>query len=642
MGRHLRPDLQWLEDRPVPALFGNPWPVPDSLTLSFVQDGTLVAQEPSRLFATLGQDYGPDPAAWQSLVLEAFQQWLVHTPVNIGLVPDNGSRLGGPGLPQDSPFFGDIRIAGRSLAPDVLAVAIPFDYTAGTWSGTVLVNTNIPWNSVYDLHSVFLHEAGHIMGIPDSDEADSALVENYHGIQTLDADDVSNVQALYGPRQADDSGGGDTLQTATDLQVDSQTRDLIAGDIATPTDVNTYRLTFTHSADDARLTVGTNGKSLLLPTVTLLDATGQTLATATKPSEFGDDVTLDLGSVQAGDVTFIQVSAGEPTFSVGKYMISLATSEPASMPMLSSSFRGLNAEPPLETMASEGKMALPAPVGTSLSDARELPAPPDPQADPYKIYFQVGELSAAVPEAFYRLTVPAGEPRLQNLVVVASQDCTPECQSLITMYNSEPAAPGTFFAVTTTARPGLAEPLGEARLPESMSLANSATGGTLLASAVSGGGLASRVTPPGGTTSEPVLPVILDTPTPLLESAGDRLEAPLPERLADARPETLPPPTICSAVPGSAGSAPLTQPGEAAELDPEVAIATVVPERFSLRSVGVAVLLGLMYIRWALRGRDNHSARSPTLRVEYRKPRLGESGYGRGATEADSLGSADV
>ena len=65
--------LEQLEDRCVPATFGNPWPDGANLTLSFAPDGTPVGTSTSSLFRLLN---GSMPTqVWQQAVVRAFQAW---------------------------------------------------------------------------------------------------------------------------------------------------------------------------------------------------------------------------------------------------------------------------------------------------------------------------------------------------------------------------------------------------------------------------------------------------------------------------------------------------------------------------------------------------------------------------------------
>src|SRR5947208_3118526 len=128
-----------LEGRDVPATFGTPWPDPSHLTASFAPDGTAADGTPSALFQAF---HAAMPAAnWQLEILKALQTWAVQTPINIGIVADGGQAIGSGGAIQGDSRFGDIRLYGRPLAPDVAALNSPYDPDAGTRSGDIQFNT---------------------------------------------------------------------------------------------------------------------------------------------------------------------------------------------------------------------------------------------------------------------------------------------------------------------------------------------------------------------------------------------------------------------------------------------------------------------------------------------------------------------
>src|ERR1051326_6216676 len=103
-------NLECLEDRSVPAVFGNPWP-DSNITLSFALDGTDINAAPSNLSATLS---ALGSSAAQNEILRAFQTWAANANINIGLVGDNGAAWNAPGLVQGDSRFGDIRVGGRA------------------------------------------------------------------------------------------------------------------------------------------------------------------------------------------------------------------------------------------------------------------------------------------------------------------------------------------------------------------------------------------------------------------------------------------------------------------------------------------------------------------------------------------------
>src|SRR5207248_7196921 len=190
------------------AVFGVPWPDGEHLTLSLAPDGTPVGGTPGNLSSFLQQ---LSPQARLD-VLRAFQNWAAVADVNVGLVGDTGAAFGTAGATQGDPRFGDIRVGGRSLAPDVLAVTAPYAMY-DNYSGDVVVNTAARFtaggaNGGYDLFTALLQESGHSLGVGDSPDPASVMYEYYLGARTvLSAGDVASIRALYGVRVTDQYEG---------------------------------------------------------------------------------------------------------------------------------------------------------------------------------------------------------------------------------------------------------------------------------------------------------------------------------------------------------------------------------------------------------------------------------------------------
>jgi Matrixin len=325
--RTSRLNLEVLEDRTAPAVFGIPWPDASHLTLSFVPDGTITGESVSDLFSTLNALFPTE--VWQREVLRAFQTWAIEANVNIGLVTDNGQPLGTGGAPQGDDRFGDIRLASYALSPEVDALASPFDVFGGTWSGDVKLNSLLfSGDSVPDLFSVLLHEAGHVFGLDHSTDPASPLFETYLGIRTaLTEADISRLQELYGPRQQDSFDA----RAANDTQADaafvspagSSALLSLTADLTTHQDVDWYSFQTGNKGEDVVVRLRTAGISLLSARLSVYDATGNLLGTVTAPAP-GEDLELRLAGPHAPSRWYVKVEgATEDVFGIGSYQLEI-------------------------------------------------------------------------------------------------------------------------------------------------------------------------------------------------------------------------------------------------------------------------------------------------------------------------------
>jgi hypothetical protein len=331
-----RLSLEALEDRLVPVNWGNPWPSPEQLTLSFVPDGTSIGGQPSNLFQTMNQQF--PSGGWQREILRAFQTWADVADINLHVVPDGGQPLGSAGRPQGDPRFGDIRISAQPFTSEVYAFSVPFDPVAGTWSGDVRINSNVIFAGVpnaVDLYTVMLHEAGHAFGLSDSDDPTSVMYEFYEGAwPALGAVDVSGIQALYGARNPDPyegTNGNETFATASPLTGVSNSDGVVSwrttgAELTTPQDVDVYRLDAPARLSGMVLRLERTGLSLVTPRVTVYDCLMNPIATVASTDPLGGDLNIRLPLIIPTGTYYVKVEgAGGGAFDVGAYRLRAQT-----------------------------------------------------------------------------------------------------------------------------------------------------------------------------------------------------------------------------------------------------------------------------------------------------------------------------
>ncbi len=145
----MRLHMERLESRQVMATFGIPWPEPRSLSVSFPTDEASIGAWPNSLRSSLGPGHRSFAVATRSFT--SISTWASVANINIGLVPDRGDDLGAVGLTHNDPRFGEFRV-GAFPQGATLANAAPFNPVSGTWSGDILLNSDVnyflgDWNS---------------------------------------------------------------------------------------------------------------------------------------------------------------------------------------------------------------------------------------------------------------------------------------------------------------------------------------------------------------------------------------------------------------------------------------------------------------------------------------------------------------
>ena len=318
--RASRPCFEQLEDRNVMSIFGVPWPT-GNLSLSFEPDGTSINGTGSNLFS--GLNASMPTGAWQYQILEAFQTWAVQTNLNIGLVPDGGQANGVPGGPTGDPRFGDIRIGGlvQPTATGLIETA-PFSVLNGTWAGDSFVNTSDAFSiggtsSSYDLFTAYLHDAGIALGLGNSPNMSSAMYEEYEGPRTgLSAEDIGNIQALYGAPLADPNNN--SLSQATSLNIGQGIQ--TSGDISSLQDSDFYQLSGLQAGSSVAIRLQTQGISLFEGRITLFQNGRQIASMA--PNSINQNIKFMIPWVDGNSTYTIEVQSGvQNVFGMGSYQL---------------------------------------------------------------------------------------------------------------------------------------------------------------------------------------------------------------------------------------------------------------------------------------------------------------------------------
>ncbi len=309
------------------------WNDTSQLTLSLAPEGTDIGGAGSELFA-LGERVGSQ-RQWTDALLLGFQQWLRHTPLNVGVVADNGAPLGTPGPRTQDPRFGDIRIGARPLGAESLALGVSANTViSGTWAGDVVFNSKAAIESLDQFYALALHEAGHVFGLPHSDNPRSVMYEQGKlRASRLSDEDIRAIIDIHGRRVPDPYEGeenNDTIARAAPLSnlTGPAGRAFVAyADITSDVDVDYYVLPpVRRPGDHWTIRVQTEGVSLLHPMAEIVTADGQRVASSRSTRAGGATLSLQADAVAGDRPLLLKVRAADRQFGVGGYTLILSQS----------------------------------------------------------------------------------------------------------------------------------------------------------------------------------------------------------------------------------------------------------------------------------------------------------------------------
>lgn len=309
------------------------WDGASSLRLSFVPDGTRVADQSSNADTVLSRSAAG--AEWRSSVAKAFEIWAQYAAINVGVVSDSGDPMGVRGPVRGDGRFGEVRVAGIAMSKDTLAAAINHDkLSAGTWAGDLLINTEADWTQhPDDLLKVAFHEAGHVLGLPHNADPTSPMHE--HGIPATlvpAASDIALLQELYGLRHADANEvnkPNDTMGDATRIRFsDSSHFDgskalVHYGEISSPSDrdIFFFELPSNYNGTSTIHAVSA-GLSQLQFRFVVTDRNGVELAHGESTSQLGGDVSVNVSRPVGDSKLYLHIEPiGDSLSQIGSYAI---------------------------------------------------------------------------------------------------------------------------------------------------------------------------------------------------------------------------------------------------------------------------------------------------------------------------------
>jgi hypothetical protein len=338
---------------------GNAWMNPAAITISFMPDGTNLGGPTSNLFSAFNSRPSLN-GKWQAQILKAAQMWAQQSNINLIVVPDNGTPMGGGNNQEGDPGMGDIRIGGYNFGNSTLAWSYqPPPANNFSLAGDIEFNTGMAYNigQTYDLFTVAMHEFGHTLGLGQSSVGGSVMYPTYTGVKTgLAADDIAGIRSIYGARSPDAFGAlNNSFSAATSLT------NLVAPGTLTALEPNLDIATAGQSeyfsvvapagtSGTMQVQVQSQGLSLLAPNVTVYDG-GQSsgaglnlnvgglldlslnlnlggsypvVGSANGAGQYGTTLTVNIPNAVAGETYYIQVQGADNTATgTGNYALGL-------------------------------------------------------------------------------------------------------------------------------------------------------------------------------------------------------------------------------------------------------------------------------------------------------------------------------
>ena len=320
------------------------------------------------------------------------------------------------------------------MGQDSSAISFPPDpYFAGFWSGDIVLNDSVMANaSPSDLYAIMLHELGHSFALPDSTDPTSVMYEQpATPVSQLGPSDVSAIQALYGPPDSS-LNGHNSLATAlpipTPQSFDGSTPIIAYGDINSTQTLVVY--SFTPPSDvqgGVTVRLVTAGLSLLDPLVSVVDASGKLLGSASSTDIGAGVVTIQLAAASPGSTDYVEVQAATPgPFDSGRFglAVSFHNDEEVSASRVDSVLRGAYESLTADQIArlfdeSEGVSAGGQVPGNSLATAVVLATTPGFAPDTrFQAVADMGQLPT---QGYYRFQAPAATGN-EPLVFTAGLD----------------------------------------------------------------------------------------------------------------------------------------------------------------------------------------------------------------------------